>query len=111
MLIPIYGILGAAIASLISKIIFSFVKWYFLYNKFGLQPFTIKYVYLIIVGLATYYISIQMPAFSNFIVDLVIRSLLISILFIVPVYFLKVSEDLNQRMEAVLRRLMGTNNR
>jgi len=109
MLIPIYGIVGAAIASLISKFIFSLVKFYFLYNKYKLQPFTIKYVYLIIIGLVTYFISTLMPAFSNFIVDIILRSLLISVLFIVPVYFLKISEDLNQRLESILRSFMGSN--
>lgn len=109
MLIPVYGIVGAAIASLISKFIFSVVKWYFLYNKFKIQPFTFKFVYLIIIGLATYYISTLMPAINNFIIDILVRSLLISVVFIVPVYFLKISEDLNQRLEAVLRSFMGSN--
>ncbi len=109
MLIPVYGIVGAAIASLISKFIFSVVKWYFLYNKFKIQPFTFKFVYLIIIGLATYYISTLMPAINNFIIDILVRSLLISVLFIVPVYFLKISEDLNQRLEAILRSFMGSN--
>lgn len=109
LLIPIYGIVGAAIASLISKFIFNLVKFYFLYNKYKLQPFTIKYVYLIIIGLATYFISTLMPSFNNFIVDIILRSLLISVLFIVPVYFLKISEDLNQRLESILRSFMGSN--
>jgi len=109
LLIPIYGIVGAAIASLISKFIFNLVKFYFLYNKYKLQPFTIKYVYLIIIGLATYFISSLMPSLSNFIIDIILRSLLISVLFIVPVYFLKISEDLNQRLESILRSFMGSN--
>ncbi|PLX13403.1 MAG: polysaccharide biosynthesis protein [Marinilabiliales bacterium] len=110
MLIPIYGIVGAAIASLISKFIFNLVKYLFLYRKFKLQPFNIKFLYLIIIGVATYYISTLLPAMSNFVIDIIIRSLLISIVFIVPVFMLKISDDLNGRIVEILRRFGSRNN-
>ena len=52
LLIPKYGIVGAAIASLISKFIFNLIKYLFLYHKFGLQPFTSKTLLLYIIGVA-----------------------------------------------------------
>lgn len=103
LLIPIYGIVGAAIASLISKVLFNFVKFLFVYKKFGIQPFSMKFIYLIIVGLATYWISTFLPQFSNYIFDIIIRSIFVAILFLIPVYFLKISDDLNSKINDVLK--------
>jgi len=102
LLIPIYGIVGAAIASLISKVIFNFVKFIFLYKTYRLQPFTFKFVYLIIIGLLSFWISTLMPALPNFILDIAVRSLLIFVAFTIPVYYLKVSEDINAKIDDII---------
>jgi hypothetical protein len=103
LLIPIYGITGAALAALISKLIYNLVKYGFLYKKYRFQPFDRNYVWLILIGLFAYYASTFLPPFSNYIADIVIRSALISMLFTVPVYFLKISDDINARIEQSLR--------
>lgn len=103
LLIPVLGIVGAAVASLISKFIFNLVKFIFLYQKFRLQPFSIKFIYLIVIGLSTYWISSLMPPFSNFIVDIIIRSALIFVLFSLPVYYLRISEDINGKINDIIK--------
>lgn len=105
LLIPAYGIVGAAIASLISKFIYNLIKFIFVYQKFKLQPFTQKHIYLILITSAAYYISTLMPPLSNFIIDILIRSGLIFILFVIPVYFLNISEDINDKVNQVMLRL------
>lgn len=105
LLIPIYGIVGAAIASLISKFIYNLIKFLFVYQKFKLQPFTLKHVYLILITIAAYFISTLIPPLSNFIIDIIVRSGLIFILFITPVYFLKISEDINDKINQALVQL------
>lgn len=103
LLIPVLGIVGAAVASLISKFIFNLVKFVFLYQKFRLQPFSIKFIYLIVIGLSTYWISSLMPPFSNFIVDIIIRSALIVVLFSLPVYYLRISDDINGKINDIIK--------
>ena len=105
LLIPKYGIVGAAIASLISKFIFNLIKYLFLYRKFGLQPFTSKTPLLYIIGAFAYGVSLLLPEQSNYIVDIFIRSSIILIAFSVPVYFFNISEDINQRVDAVIKGL------
>lgn len=102
LLIPVYGIVGAAIASLISKVLFNFVKFIFLYKTYRLQPFTFKFVYLIIIGFLSYWISTLMPVLPNFILDIVVRSLLIFVIFTIPIYYLKVSEDINAKVDDII---------
>jgi len=105
LLIPKYGIVGAAIASLISKFIFNLIKYLFLYHKFGLQPFTSKTLLLYIIGAFAYGVSLLLPEQSNYIVDILIRSSIILVAFSIPVYFLNISEDINQRVDAVIKGL------
>ena len=105
LLIPKYGIVGAAIASLISKFIFNLIKYLFLYHKFGLQPFTSKTLLLYLIGAFAYGVSLLLPEQSNYIVDIFIRSSIILVVFSIPVYFFNISEDINQRVDAVIKGL------
>lgn len=102
LLIPVYGIVGAALASLISKFIYNFVKFLFLYQKFKLQPFSNKFLLLIIISVMAYWLSTFIPSFPNYIIDIIIRSGVIFILFMAPVYFLRISEDINERITSFI---------
>lgn len=106
-LIPIFGIIGAALATLISKSIYNFIKYIFLYNKYKLQPFTYKTVLLYLIGGFAYFVSTLLPEFSNFIVDIIIRSLLITVTFVIPVYYFNISEDINKRIDVYVRKIFG----
>lgn len=105
-LIPKYGIIGAALASLISKIIYNFIKYVFLYKKYKLQPFTLKTVLLYLIGVIAYSASLFVPEQSNYIVDILIRSTIISAVFLVPVYYLNISEDINEKINSIFKNLM-----
>lgn len=107
LLIPAYGIVGAAIASLISKFVFNLVKFTFLYVKFGLQPFNIKHLLLLLIAIGAYWLSTFLPPVGNYIIDIGIRSSLIAVIFIVPVYIFKISEDINLRIKATLQKVTG----
>ncbi len=104
--IPMYGLVGAAIASLVSKFIYNGVKFAFLYSKFGFQPFSIKFPLLILIGFMTYYVSALMPAMDNYILDILLRSLIISVVFMVPVYLFKISTDINSKIEEIFNYLI-----
>jgi len=101
-LIPILGIIGAALATLISKLVFSAMKYFFIYKRFGIQPFTPKHFILVAIGVIAWYVSTFIPAFSNYIIDIIIRSTALTVLFLIPVYYFKISEDLNGRIDGVL---------
>ncbi len=102
--IPVFGIIGAAIATMVSKAIFNFVKFIFLYRKYKLQPFTFKTVLLYLIGIVAYAVSLLLPEFSNYVIDIVVRSAVITTVFIIPVYYFNISEDINSRINEALRR-------
>ncbi len=100
--IPKYGIVGAAIATLVATVIVNIAKWFFVYVKLKTQPFSLKTVVLISIIIATYIIQDTIPK-MYFLVDLPIRSFVITALFIGTCYFLKVSDDLNRQVNKVLQ--------
>ncbi len=105
LLIPRYGITGAALASLFSKYIYNSLKFIFLYKKYKFQPFNYKHLEIILFAFLSWYLSTLIPVLSHFILDLVVRSLFISVVFLVPIYFFKVSEEINQKAQQVFRKL------
>jgi O-antigen/teichoic acid export membrane protein len=99
--IPLYGIAGAALASLISKVIFGFAKYFFLFRVYRLQPFDWNYLKLTAISVLVYLTSLWLPTASNYLVDIVFRGSFILASFTVLVYFTEVSVDINQRIDAL----------
>jgi len=102
-LIPIYGIVGAALATLISKFIYNIIRYIFLYKKYKLQPFTYKIILLYLIGIMAYGISLLLPQQHNFIIDIIIRSTIITIVFVIPVYYFNISEDINNKVDTIVK--------
>ena len=104
--IPIYGITGAALASAISIFIFNIFRYSFIFLKMKLQPFTIDTLKeLIIVGfilLINYFVSPQI----NFIFDIFLRSIIISVLFVSLTILFKISDDFNLLFNKLLNKII-----
>jgi O-antigen/teichoic acid export membrane protein len=98
--IPLLGITGAALASLLSNLIFHITKWLFLSYKYHLQPYVWKHFFILIIAVISYLISrlIQPNQFA-LIPDIIIRSLLITFVFMLSIYFGKISERLNKKID------------
>lgn len=94
-LIPIYGILGAAIATLLSKSIFMLLKVIFVKVKMNLTPFTWKTTLPFVFAIFAYFVQLLLNPFTNYLVDILIRSILVSLLFIIPIIAFHISEDIN----------------
>ncbi len=102
LLIPKYGIEGAALATLISIVIVNTIRLIIIKVKMGILPFTMKSIYIPIIGAITYAAVYFVPPFESFIVDLIIRSVIITVIFIPPMYFLKVSNEFNGLIDKTL---------
>ena len=93
LLIPIYGITGAALATLISLVIYNFVGFVFIKLKMNLQPFGKQSLYTFLIVLA---FLIGVPFFQTTwhpFVMILVRSIFIVALFGFLVLRLKLSEE------------------
>ena len=102
-LIPTYGIYGAAVATCIASISYSVIKLMIVNNKFGLQPFTAKTgLALLIMGLL--FLSFYFWEF-NFhpILAIVLKSIILSLIYIVAIYVLNISKDITDTIKRTLK--------
>jgi O-antigen/teichoic acid export membrane protein len=103
--IPLYGIDGAALATLISVFIYNTIKLVFVVKKMKLFPFTVNTLksFAIIIGvfLAFYFWDFNFHPITN----IVLKSILITLVYGLLNYKLKISEDVNGVAETVLKKL------
>jgi O-antigen/teichoic acid export membrane protein len=103
LLIPIYGITGAAIGGALSLSVLNLLRFLYLWYKFNLQPFNLKFALVAVIGILAYLISSLLPILPNFIADILVRSSILTILFCLPIYLLKLSPDINDKADEILR--------
>ncbi len=108
--IPILGGIGAALAAAISFLTFNISKWLFLYIKHRMQPFNPKQILVIIAAAICIGINYLIPQMSNIYIDIIVRSAVISAIYILTLYFTKTSEDLNDRINTYLNLVFKRNN-
>lgn len=96
--IPIYGVVGAAIGTCVSLVIFNLIRFLLLYFKFKLNPFSLKTVWIIVFATATYLIFSKIMFFDNQVIQIAVKSMSISIFYLFLVYVFNLAPDINQRV-------------
>ncbi len=100
-----YGIYGPAIANLISFSIYNFIRFYFLWKKFNMQPFTIKTFEVIVIALIAYSLSYFIFDRIDGLGGLIYRTALFIIIYITAIYIRKISPDLIPVIDNIKRRM------
>ena len=103
LLIPTFGITGAAVGGAISLTILNILRFSYLWYKHGLQPFNYKFILIAIIGITAFYITTFIPILPEFMLDILVRSSILTILFALPIYLLKISPDINDKANGFLK--------
>lgn len=94
-LIPIYGLIGAAVATCVAYLVYAFAKAYYVYLKLHIHPWTKQTSFtLAILALMTsafYFWDFQWNSYWN----ILLKSTLITIVFGTIIYFSKLSTEIN----------------
>lgn len=101
--IPRYGINGSALATFIAIAVYNTIKIYFVKRKFDMMPFTIntgKVALLILVMIGVFYFW-EFPFHP--LVNIVLKSGLITLIYVIFIYRLKVSDDISVLMRKYLK--------
>ena len=104
LLIPQYGIVGAALASAVSMVLFNLIKFCFIALKYKMSPFSPKTIYIVGLVLMLVGCNYFLPTLSNAFLDTGYRSILIAIFFSVIAYLIKISPDVNRMINNFLQR-------
>lgn len=101
--IPILGMIGAALGSLLSISGASLMRVFYLKRNMNLFPYRKIHLRCLAIGILTFVVVSLVPAFHNFLIDLLMRCLLIAILFIGLSYLFRISDDFNQIADKFLK--------
>jgi len=101
-LIKILGLMGAAIASAFSVMVYCLLRYVFLLIKYKLQPYSYKHLIIIIIGLGVYFLNVLIPDLGKtdspdfmMIIDIFVRGSFIVLVFGFMILKTKVSQDIN----------------
>jgi O-antigen/teichoic acid export membrane protein len=94
-LIPILDITGAAIATATSLFLYNLIKGIYVWIKFKMQPFSSKILVLIGFSSMVLFGSLQTGYFDNTYLDILIRSVAITLIYSFGVVSLNISEEVN----------------
>jgi O-antigen/teichoic acid export membrane protein len=81
LLIPIYGINGAAYGTALALFLFNFIKFIYLWWALKMQPFSIDTIKVMVIISITLVVNYFLPVMNNFLMDIVYRSLIITTFF------------------------------
>ena len=105
LLIPEYGIVGAAMATALSVFLFNFMRLVLIKLKMKMHPFSFKTIYTIILLSAIALIVGFLPLSGNVYVDVIWKSFFVLIVFIPLMLYLKLSEDINKIVIDIKKRI------
>ena len=84
-------------ATAISILLFNIIRLTLIKVKMNMHPFSLKTLYAILLLFGMYFcLYYFLPNSSNYLFDIIWKSLLIVIIFIPSVFYLNLSEDINQ---------------
>ncbi len=103
--IPMYGITGSALATLISMFVYNTVKLLFVVKKMDLYPFTINTIksfgILIVVFCAFYFWDFPFNPYVN----IILKSILITVVYVYLNYIFKISSDINSVLKNAISKI------
>lgn len=94
-LIELIGINGAALATLIVVVVYSFIKIMYVKAKLKIQPFTLNTVKIAIIVFIIFFAFYFWNFSFHPIINIALKCLIISVLYVLLIKKLKISEDIN----------------
>lgn len=99
------GVIGPAISNLIALTIYNSIRCAFLWKKVKMQPFTIKSLYTVVLGIACYFICYYLYRNYFGLAWIFARSITFIALFATGVVLLKLTPDIFHVVNTVKRRM------
>lgn len=104
-LTPLLGLNGVALATLFTFLIFNAIKIYLIFHKMGVHPLNESMIAVISVGALLVFFISWIPSFWGAIVGILLKGGIFSCLYLLFIYYYKVSEDINSVINKQLHKL------
>ena len=103
--IPIWGMVGAALGSLLSVSGASLLRVFYLQRNMKLFPYKLTHLKCVAIGVLAFVVGKIVPVMDNFLIDLIIRCSFISVVFIGLCYLFNITGDLNLIVNKFLKQI------
>ncbi|MEP7318290.1 MAG: oligosaccharide flippase family protein [Panacibacter sp.] len=108
-LVKSYGIVGSAYSDLISLTVYNFIRYEFLRRKFGMQPFSSKTFYSLILAFAAYFSAYFLLQHQSGWLAIILRSAIFSGIIAGGVFLFKLTPDALQIYDNIKKRFNVSN--
>jgi O-antigen/teichoic acid export membrane protein len=95
-LIPIYGIMGAAISAAAASVIYNLLKYLFIYFEFKMQPFRKETLKIITILLLSFLISLVLPNTTSHVFNIIINGSALTLFYGISVYFTNIVPEFHK---------------
>ena len=102
--IPMFGMIGAAVASMLAVFIHSLIKFIFIKVKTGFNPYNYQFLIVIAGAIMIYLLIVQLPAFESFIIEILLDSLVTAALFYIVIRFLPIASEANDFARQIVKK-------
>jgi O-antigen/teichoic acid export membrane protein len=92
--IPLWGIIGAAMATAVSAVIYNTLKYLVIYRQFQMQPFDRSTTKIILVIIVTALAAWGVPTLKSPVADMILKSLVISLVYGILAYRLRIAPEI-----------------
>jgi O-antigen/teichoic acid export membrane protein len=105
LLIPKYKGMGAAISYFITITGLNFGTWLYIKYRFKMQPFNYRHLLVIAITLISFVVGKYFWRMPNLYLDIIIRSGVTALIYILITYYFHISDDLNEKIDSTLVKL------
>ena len=107
LLIPHFGIIGAALSIFINSVLSSIAKLIILYSKYHFSPFMKQHLMLVIISLVVYGLSYYLPLNFDPIINILLRSIFTASIYLTLCLILRISAEVNELFIRGMKLLKG----
>lgn len=102
LLIPIYGIVGSGIASCLTYLLFNALRLAFIKIKFNMQPYSITFLKVLVIGVIVYAVSNLLPVTGMHYMDILLKGTAVTILYGVLILTFNISPEIDGIVQKVI---------
>ena len=107
--IPLYGAIGAAIATSVVYFSYNFIRLLIIHFTFKLQPFTWSFLIMLTIGGVMLTIGLFIPTVDNSFLNILFKTSIPLFLYVLPVLYLKLVPEINEFIGQLYRKIVPQN--
>ncbi len=107
---PQYGIVGAAMATFTSMLIYNTFKYLFIWHQFKMQPLSLETIKILIVAMVSFGILWIIPSFSNPFIHIILYSGILCLVYFASIYLMQITKDSHELLHNFTDKLLKRNN-